>query len=113
MDDKVTPEQVQIITDLIEKSKVKIYLREEGPVLATAQLIIGGLVEINGFTIRESKYEENELWIQPPAFGIKYAKSFFIKDKNIWSIVIEKIDRSYKNAREEKGIADEVENIGF
>lgn len=106
-------EQVQIITDLIEKSKVKVYLRDEGPVLATAQLIIGGLIEINGFTIRNSKFDENDLWVQPPAFGSKFAKSFFIKNKTLWAVVLEKIGREYKNTLEEKGIEDAVENIGF
>jgi hypothetical protein len=54
-------------------------------------------IEINGFRISKSKYDDNELWVQPPAYpsGGKYHKIFFLNNEAKWKQLEEKIIASY------------------
>lgn len=104
-------EQAEMAKTLVEKAKIKIFLLKGATILATAQVTFGDLIEVNGFTIKSSQYDG--LWIQPPTYGQKYYKSFFIKDKKIYKNLLEEIERAYKNELEVQGVTDAVEKIGF
>lgn len=105
-------EQLEMIGILIEKARVEIHFKKDSPILASAQIIMGEIMEINGFTIRKSDFDD-ALWVQPPTFGRNYAKSFFLNDKKLWEILTEKVERAYKNKLDEEGTADAVEDIPF
>ena len=106
-------EQKEMAERLIENAKIKIFLIKDNPkILATAQLTFGGLIEINGFTIKQSQYET--LWIQPPTYSPpKYYKSFFVKDKKIYKRLLDEIERAYKNEIDEQGITESIEDMKF
>lgn len=107
-------EELKMVSILTENAKIKIFLRKDTSkgLLATAQVLLGGVIEINGFTVRVSKYDEQEYWIQPPTFGPKYNKSFWIDDKKLWRELTERVERHYKNKLEEEDIDNEI-NIRF
>jgi len=98
---------------LLEKAKIKIFLQKNNPkLLATAQITLGDLIEINGFTIKKSQYDD--LWIQPPTYSPpKFYKSFFVKNKKIYKKLLDEIERAYKNELDEQGISESIEDIGF
>lgn len=106
-------EHKEMAENLLEKAKIKIFLQQNNPkLLATAQVTLGGLIEINGFTIKKSQYDE--LWIQPPTYSPpKFYKSFFVKDKRIYKRLLEEIERAYKNELDEQGITESLEDIEF
>ena len=107
-------EQKEIIKELIEKSKVKIFFSKNEKILATAQVIIGDLIEINGFTIKNSRYEETPLWIQPPTYSPpKYLNAFYLKDEKVFKHLIDKIEREYLNKKEKEEIDTSLDDIDF
>lgn len=104
---------VEMADILLERAEIKIHLKgEESNLLATASLILGGIIEINGFTIRASKYEN--LWTQPPKAGPHYnINCFFVNNPKIWARVVKNIERNYLNVLEERGVEDSVEDMEF
>lgn len=104
---------LEMADTLLERAEVKIHLKgEESSLLATASIIMGGIIEINGFTIRASKYED--LWTQPPKAGPHYnINCFFVNNPKTWSRVVKTIERNYLNALEERSIEETIEDIPF
>lgn len=91
----------ELVQKLIESAEIKISLKNDSFWLATAKLVIGGLIEIRGWRISKSKYEGNGLWIQPPSYGVLKGKSLYcvwINDKELSNLINKKIDEAYTEA---------------
>lgn len=106
-------EQREVLSEMFQKSKVKIFIKENGNLLATAQLVIAGIQEINGITIWRSKFDGG-FNIQPPSYDRFYkCKAVWINDEKIWHDLCERIEREYQNKREALGIDDAIEEMDF
>lgn len=109
------PENLEITRQLVEESQIIIHLlKTGGDCLATAQVIfLDGLIEINGFRVKECKFEGADYWAEPPKYGRKYAISFWINDKALWKDLSEKIIRYYLNAKDKEVDDETIEDIPF
>lgn len=107
------PEMVELLTRLYEQAKIKIFLKNNGNLLATAQVIIGGIQEINGFTVWQSKFDDN-LNIKPPTYDPYHkCSAIWVKDEDIWKNLCKRIEREYLNKKEEEQIEESIEEMEF
>lgn len=96
----IDPEQKEILSGLYEKAKVKVFLKDKGNLLATAQVLIADLQEINGFTIWQSKFSE-DLNIKPPTYDpFHKCNAIWVRDEKIWRELCKKVERQYLLKRE-------------
>ncbi|RJO60238.1 hypothetical protein C4544_05705 [candidate division WS5 bacterium] len=106
-------EQKAILSEMFQESKVKIFIKDNGNLLATAQLLIAGIQEINGITIWKSKFD-GSLNIQPPSYDpFHKCKAVWIKDEKLWHDICVRLEREYQNKREALGIDEAIEDIEF
>ena len=102
-------EDKEIIENLIQNAEIKIhYIKGEKRVKAYANVILGGVMEINGFSISDSKY--GDLWLQPPKYGKNYNCAFYLndKDKKLWKLLETKIKEKYENEDIDKYLKDNL-----
>ncbi len=107
-------EQRQVLEEMFQKAKVKIFPKDQDNLLANAQVLLAGTLEINGISIWKSKYPGNPLNIKPPSYDRFYkCKAVWINDPKIWAGLCQRLETEYQSKREELGINDSLEEIDF
>lgn len=105
-------EDAELLKRMYEKAKIKIFIKDKGPLLANAQALIAGIQEINGITIWTSKFEG--LNIEPPTYDpFHKCKAVWINDKKIWADLCKRIEREYLNKKDEQELEERIEDIEF
>jgi len=106
-------EQREMLSEMFQDSRVKIFIKENGNLLATAQLLVAGIQEINGITIWKSKFD-GSFNIQPPSYDpFHKCKAVWINDEKIWRDLCQRIEQEYQDKREALGIDKAIEDMGF
>lgn len=93
----------EMLNKLITSADIEIVLRENGRWLGIANVILAEKLEIRGWRIGKSNFEENPYWIQPPSYGhSKSGKpyySWWLNDKELASILEIKITEAFDDKR--------------
>lgn len=101
---------------LLERARIKINLKDGSKVLATADVYLGSLIQIRGWTIQESQFDDNPLFIQPPRYIMQSKKAFFYfycSSDRLYHNLVERIREEYKKKEENKNIKESIDDLGF
>lgn len=100
----------------IDEIELKIKILDEKKTKAIISLNFGDFL-VKGFRITDSRFENKngeKLWLIPPSYqgGGRYHPIFYIPDKELWSVLEDKIWKEYQKAKDEHykkqyGIRDE------
>lgn len=103
----------EMITELINNCRIEVTLKDSGNCLALVNLILGEVLQIRGWRISNSKWEENPFWVQPPSYGrSKAGKSYYawwLTDQELSATIVVKIIEAYENRK----MDEDEENITF
>jgi len=82
----------------IDEIEAKITLKDTGKTKATITVNFSDIFVVKGFRIIESEYDEDGLWLAPPAYRTNkgYGKLFFINDEVLWKELNDKLIKLYK-----------------
>ena len=107
----IDPEQREMLAQLYEKAKIKIIIKDNDNLLANAQLLVGGIQEINGIQIWWSDLNNN-INIKPPTYDKNHkCNAIWIRDEKIWYELCKRIEKEYKDKKDRLGIDSAIEEI--